>query len=354
LIPALPILIFCISKFRCLLIKIYEYLSYHVQTFNIIRLGEPFRLAWLDLLGTPYTNDPVELSGQDLNDLPTIILQFRGDTESNKENLRNDPTSNTPHLAIHLDPAHPLDVLLAVPPSHYMEYQEENGMYVAGLYFDEPEGSVLGANIMMLHDVFFDVQHYRIGWAESLCDYAQMVGPFVKPQKSLTADTPLLRIESAQLDLQHMQMTSFQPVFCTSVVCRFVVIVSMILSAYICTKVVLSYRGKHKSRRQRRQRPPSQMQRHTSRMVSRSTSLVLSSSSSMSTPPASFGAMAMLMSKNNTSVRPPAISDDDNDFNASLVVDHSNYLPDKDFMIIKGVRRGALLRSRSNQVALQI
>lgn len=137
------------------------------------------------MVGTPYTNNPISLSEEELHKLPTIILQFKGDTVSNTD-FDMLSTKNVP-LARDLDPENPYDVILAVPPSHYYEYQPSLGMYIPGLYFDEPDGSVLGANVMMLHNIFFDVEHYRIGWAESFCDYTKLVSPFVE-KKTTTTD----------------------------------------------------------------------------------------------------------------------------------------------------------------------
>jgi hypothetical protein len=36
-------------------------------------------------------------------------------------------------------------------------------------------GGVLGANMMMGHDVLFDIQNNRIGWAEADCDYTALM-----------------------------------------------------------------------------------------------------------------------------------------------------------------------------------
>merc|ERR1712078_663655 len=56
-----------------------------------------------------------------------------------------------------------------------MEYNAEKGTYTSRFYPTERSGSVLGANAMMGHDVFFDMETKRVGWAESSCDYTQTV-----------------------------------------------------------------------------------------------------------------------------------------------------------------------------------
>jgi hypothetical protein len=62
-----------------------------------------------------------------------------------------------------------------------MEYDDKVKKYVARFYTDEGGGSVLGANAMMGHDVYFDLDDKRIGWAESDCDYHELIsnGGFV-------------------------------------------------------------------------------------------------------------------------------------------------------------------------------
>jgi hypothetical protein len=74
-----------------------------------------------------------------------------------------------------LDPLHPRDVLLAMPPTHYMEYDSESKKYTSRFHLAEIGGSVLGANAIMGHDVLFDVENDRIGWAESDCDYTHLL-----------------------------------------------------------------------------------------------------------------------------------------------------------------------------------
>ena len=65
----------------------------------------------------------------------------------------------------------PRDVLLAIPPQHYMEFDVNTNQYTPRLYFTEGSGGVLGANAMMGHDILFDWENQRIGFAESDCNY---------------------------------------------------------------------------------------------------------------------------------------------------------------------------------------
>jgi hypothetical protein len=82
---------------------------------------------------------------------------------------------STRGFAVDVDPKNPYDVLLAIPPSHYMEYDDKEKKYIARFYVDEGAGSVLGANAMMGHDVYFDIDSQVVGWAESDCNYHELV-----------------------------------------------------------------------------------------------------------------------------------------------------------------------------------
>lgn len=63
---------------------------------------------------------------------------------------------------------------------------------------EEGSGGVLGANAMMGHDVFFDVDNGQIGWAESSCDYTALMK---KHYPSFISDEPgTARVEPAKSD----------------------------------------------------------------------------------------------------------------------------------------------------------
>jgi len=163
------------------------------DTYLVHYLNEPFQRAWRELTGgATYSNNPVAYTEEEVDQLPTILLQFQGDDSSNEALMAGNDKNNLP-LAGDLDPEHPLDVLLAIPPSHYMEYQPESRAYIAGFYFDEPQGSVLGANSMMLHDILFDVENNRIGWAESTCEYTSLVAPFLEKTNNKDETTTIIK-----------------------------------------------------------------------------------------------------------------------------------------------------------------
>jgi hypothetical protein len=137
------------------------------------RIASEFSNAYEGLTGKKYSHSGMKLTKEELDSLPTIIIQMVGDQPMNKQ-VRGDE-ANVVGLADVIDPEHPNDVIFAIPPSHYYEYDEEDNKYVARFYTDEGSGSVLGANSMMGHDIFFDVDMNRVGFAESSCDYIGLV-----------------------------------------------------------------------------------------------------------------------------------------------------------------------------------
>lgn len=142
------------------------------DTYFTRQISQAFRTTFKSLSGVEYNHNSVPLSPEQLAGYPTILFQLYGQTEMNKL-IGSDP-NQVVGLAGSLDPDHPYDVILAIPPSHYME-EDSPGMYTARFYDTEGSGSVLGANAMMGHDVMFDADSLVIGWAESDCDYKKLV-----------------------------------------------------------------------------------------------------------------------------------------------------------------------------------
>jgi hypothetical protein len=143
------------------------------DTYFSRRIASEFSKAFTELTGKEYSHKALKLTKEELDSLPTILIQMVGDQPMNKQ-MRGEAT-NVVGLADVIDPEHPNDVILAIPPSHYFEYDDEDNEYVARFYTDEGSGSVLGANSMMGHDIFFDVDMNRVGFAESSCDYTGLV-----------------------------------------------------------------------------------------------------------------------------------------------------------------------------------
>jgi hypothetical protein len=52
--------------------------------------------------------------------------------------------------------------------SNYTPWTGKRG-FTSRIYVDEPHGAVLGANMMMGHDVYFDIANRRLGVARATC-----------------------------------------------------------------------------------------------------------------------------------------------------------------------------------------
>jgi hypothetical protein len=138
-------------------------------------ISKAFRDTFKELSGKTYSQSamtPMILTDEELAQLPTILFQLEGDEAMNK--AINVDADQVVGLAGAMDADHPFDVILALPPSHYMEL-DNSGKYTARFYDTEGGGSVIGANAMMGHDVLFDNDSTTIGWAESQCDYNKLV-----------------------------------------------------------------------------------------------------------------------------------------------------------------------------------
>ena len=133
-------------------------------------IASVYKEAFKKYAGFSHSNSAMELTEEEMLALPTIIFQIA----TTDQQVGLDPY-HAVGLAGAFDPAHPRDVLLALPPSHYMEFDINTKKYTSRFYATESSGSVLGANAMMGHDVLFDVDNNRIGFAESNCDYTGLV-----------------------------------------------------------------------------------------------------------------------------------------------------------------------------------
>ena len=169
----------------------------------LARSLEPyFKQVFQDMVGETYSHKGISgYTAQQLDEkYPTILFQIAGNEEYNRqvETTWKKKNKNTPlpNLAGDLDPQHPYDVILAMPPSHYFEYDTEKEVWVARFYLEEASGGVLGANAMMGHDVLFDVDSVELGWAESLCDYASLLEEY--DESGNTNDDPPSRVDPSK------------------------------------------------------------------------------------------------------------------------------------------------------------
>lgn len=118
------------------------------------------------MTGTDYNHGPLFLTQTQLQALPTVLVQFQSAASS----FENYPKPVLGQVG-YLDPDSPMDVLLAIPATSYMEYLPTMKLYSSRLYFTETVGGVLGANAMAGHNILFDWHHHRIGFSQSSCAY---------------------------------------------------------------------------------------------------------------------------------------------------------------------------------------
>eukprot|EP00541_Cyclophora_tenuis_P001637 CAMPEP_0116551206 /NCGR_PEP_ID=MMETSP0397-20121206/5839_1 /TAXON_ID=216820 /ORGANISM="Cyclophora tenuis, Strain ECT3854" /LENGTH=286 /DNA_ID=CAMNT_0004076093 /DNA_START=263 /DNA_END=1123 /DNA_ORIENTATION=+ len=129
------------------------------DTYLLRAYERPFQDAWQKLMGTNFVGSGKRYVGQ-LSDLPTILFSVVAKTDDAQEST----------------------IQIAFPPSHYMEYDPKRNDYTCRIYFDGSGFVDLGANFLMGHDVMFDVENDRVGFAESECDYSALVAEDKKEQ----------------------------------------------------------------------------------------------------------------------------------------------------------------------------
>ena len=147
-------------------------------TYTYLNNGfeEPMRQAWEQATGMEFASSICYMSQEQVLDLPTFFFQLQG-VETNRA------------LVESWDEEHPNNILVAFPPSRYLG--KSGNCFRRRLYFESGRG-VLGANFISGHDVHFDLDNNRIGFAESLCpswDDNSTYAPITSPSP-LTTTTP--------------------------------------------------------------------------------------------------------------------------------------------------------------------
>jgi len=146
------------------------------DTYMTSRIASAFKETWKKITGKDYNHSAMKLTKEELESLPTIIIVIQGYEGPDVGDEPFGEPNDVPGWAGEaLSPSFPKDVVLSIPASHYMEYDPDKEAYVARFYTEEGSGSVLGANAMMGHDVYFDIPRGRVGFAESDCDYAKLL-----------------------------------------------------------------------------------------------------------------------------------------------------------------------------------
>lgn len=145
------------------------------DTYMTRALETPFKNIWKQLTGTDYSHAAVSLTLDEIMALPTIIIVMTGHDGGVGDETSADPNDVPGYAGDALGAGSPKDIVLAIPASHYLEFDPDAEKYVPRFYTEESSGSVLGANAMMGHDVYFDTANERVGFAESECDYAALL-----------------------------------------------------------------------------------------------------------------------------------------------------------------------------------
>eukprot|EP00980_Cylindrotheca_fusiformis_P003698 scaffold821_cov122-Cylindrotheca_fusiformis.AAC.2 len=141
------------------------------DTYLTKTLRKAFEQQFEAWTGRQYEIEAWSVTSEELNSFPTLVFQFESTQE---DNSGIDPESTPGLTGPTFDPENPYDVLVAVPPSHYMEYDPSTNKYTPRVYLTK-SSQTLGANTMMGHDILFDAVNSRIGWAESDCDYTGLL-----------------------------------------------------------------------------------------------------------------------------------------------------------------------------------
>jgi hypothetical protein len=112
------------------------------DTYFTSEMAKAFGQVWKQFTGTDYSHSSLKLTEEQLQAFPTILFQMQGDVELNQA-LADANDGPVVGLAGELDPEYPYDVILAMPASHYFEYDESKDKYTPRFYVDEGGGSVM-------------------------------------------------------------------------------------------------------------------------------------------------------------------------------------------------------------------
>jgi len=138
------------------------------ETFMPSILKDPFHSSFLEITGLKF-NETVT-NKEDLDSHPTILIQMQAAVKVEINELMDE--SDIPHenLAGSLDLDSANDVILEIPPENYLIYRKKSKKYTNAFHMTERSGfGILGANAMYGHDILFDTDKSRIGFAKSEC-----------------------------------------------------------------------------------------------------------------------------------------------------------------------------------------
>jgi hypothetical protein len=127
-------------------------------------IAASFRKVFQKLTGIIPTNNAMALTQEQHRHLPTIVYRV---TASPSASLSDEKTID-----------------IEFPPWNYLELQKD-GRYVLRLYLTEGSGGVIGANMMVGHNILFQPDKQRIGFAKSECQRSgePLYDEVTKPKK---------------------------------------------------------------------------------------------------------------------------------------------------------------------------
>ena len=118
-------------------------------------IEQSFKTEFLKMVGREYNHNRQYLSKEEVSQLPTILFQLNMEESGQNSHIKSkDGNGILGLVGSKIDPEHPKDVLLAFPPSHYMEYDKDTNSYIARFYPDDARFSTIGANAMMGHNMY--------------------------------------------------------------------------------------------------------------------------------------------------------------------------------------------------------
>lgn len=111
-------------------------------------IRKPFMEAWEKVTGKAFPTEPINISPKELEKWPTIIIQMKGSSKVSNASGRQKPV---------FDENHPNDVLVTLPPSHYMYFNLGSRKYNPIIKFDGSHGR--GRYVVQIH-IFMKCSNY--------------------------------------------------------------------------------------------------------------------------------------------------------------------------------------------------
>jgi len=130
----------------------------------------PFMEAFKELMGFDFLATLPKAGAIAVKDYPTIMIQLKAAVMVEDDELMDENDKPLAGMTGALDLDAPNDVLVEIPPEHYMLYRSSTKSYTNRFHMTDSSGfGVLGANSMYDHDILFDAEKNRIGYAKSKC-----------------------------------------------------------------------------------------------------------------------------------------------------------------------------------------